>query len=101
MTSTDLGSKVILGSVTFWLSFEKLSLYPHTLMYYHGSWTNITMIAVIAKAGRNSWFEKRLVIHIFKRSWMVSQVWVQVDIPKDYSSGRVLLRRVIIPKSFI
>ena len=72
MTSTDLESKVILGSLTFWLSFEKLSLYPHSFMYYHGSWTNITMIVKVCdrKSRRDSWFENCLVHHVagFARS---------------------------------
>ena len=63
MTSTEVGSKVILGSLTLWLSFEKLSLYPHSFMYYHGSWTNITMIVKVCdrESRRGSWFENRLV----------------------------------------
>ena len=39
VTSTDLGSKVIWGSMTFGSSFwKKRSLYPHTLTYFHGTW---------------------------------------------------------------
>ena len=37
LTSTDLGSKVILGSVSLFLTFSsfwKISLYPHTLTYF-------------------------------------------------------------------
>ena len=71
MTSTELGSKVILGSLTIWLCFEKLSLYPHSFMYFQGSWTNITMIVkvcVMAKAGETHGLRTALFICIFKRN---------------------------------
>ena len=63
MTSSEVGSKDILWSLTFWLSFEKLSLYPHSFMYYHESWTNITMIVKVCdhESRRDSWFENSLV----------------------------------------
>ena len=61
VTSTEVGSKVILGSLTFWLSFKKLSL------YYHGSWTNIAMIVKVCdrESRRDWWFENRLVMYLF------------------------------------
>ena len=39
VTSTEMDSKVrgYLGSSTFLLFFEKSSLYPCTLMYFHGT----------------------------------------------------------------
>ena len=38
-------------------------MYQHTLMYYHGSLTNITMIAKVCvrESRPDSWFENRLV----------------------------------------
>ena len=44
VTSTDLGSKVIYGSMTFDSSFlgeKKGSLYPHTLTYFHRTWIQL------------------------------------------------------------
>ena len=66
VTSTDMGHGVKghLGVNDLWFKFlQKGSLYPHTLMYYNGSWTNITMIAKVCdREGRgDSWFENRLV----------------------------------------
>ena len=65
MTPTEVGSKVILGSfgvidllVTI---YEKWSLYPHTLMYLHGTWTQLYLGRVgDRESRRDSWFENRL-----------------------------------------
>ena len=67
VTSTEVGSKVILMSLTFWLSFGKMTLYPHSFIFYHGSWTNITMIVKVCdcKSRRDSWFENRRVCLCF------------------------------------
>ena len=57
------GVKGHLGVNDLWFKFlEKMSVYPHTLMYFK---SNITMISKVCdrESRRDSWFENRLVDH--------------------------------------
>ena len=54
--------------MTFGSSFwKKRSLYPHTLTSFHGTWTNITMIAKVCdrESRQDLWFENFLVVTRF------------------------------------